>query len=222
MLEFISSEDEALFDYAHAASTYQDSSELDIVVTGNRIPDGTYWGWGWGFGDDGNQGWGSEQPTPSTEYVEDKAADALATHVASLIKNMPDYNVREYGAVIYRDQYGEIKISDIQPGPVGAQGGQVDLSGIVNQVGAHNVIGFIHSHPAIQPLNGEPNPYANLLSTGDIENFSWLDTYGDQSVDQRVYLLHGNQVDEYDVSHNLNAVPDLLNSNTVVSDTFIL
>ncbi|WP_337829184.1 hypothetical protein [Pseudonocardia sp. TMWB2A] len=222
MLEFMSSEDESLFDYSHAASTYQTSSEPDIVVTGNRTPDGSYWGWGWSFGDGGNQGWGSEQPTPSTEYVEDKAADALATHVANIIKNKPDYNIREYGAVIYRGLDGQIKISEIQPGPIGAQGGQVDLSAIVNQVGAHNVVGFIHSHPDIQPLNGEPNPYAGLLSTGDIEGFSWLDNYGDQSVDQRLYLIHGNQVDEYDVSDNQNAVPDLLNSNTVISETFIL
>lgn len=223
MLEFRAlTSEEFVFDKDMVTAQLQ-FEEPAIIVVGNPGSGAGQGGWGWRHNYGSGQGWSSEQPVPDEAYVEEKATDMLAAHVASLIVDMPDYATREYGAIVFRDQNGELKVTPLIPGPTGTQGGTVDLWPTILAVGAHNVVGVIHSHPQIQPYNGQPAPNDHILSASDATWFDWLDDNGnDGIVDQRMYLVHDNQVDEYLVDNNLDTWSTGLETNAEISDVYYL
>jgi len=153
------------------------------------------WDWGdWGdWGDYGDGGGGSGDggipmpPPPQTPCELDAAKDSVAKSIESAIKAMPDWNEREYGALILRNSDGYIYIGDIARGETVAEAkARAAAAGEENFApetrfgsvpAGFTVVGVVHSHPNEGYNNAEdienryPSDYAG---GGDYYNFEQL------------------------------------------------
>ncbi|QXT34381.1 hypothetical protein KV697_11140 [Sphingomonas sanguinis] len=147
-------------------------------------------------------------PAPTFDQATDRQVDALSMDLAAKIKAKPDSDHQEYGAWIYRDANGNIKESTILKGPDwGTSPFGRPLQDFDIPDGA-TLLGQIHNHPSLNPngqeLTGRANP-----DNFDLNAISNAGYYAQPNhnikVDEtnfRGYILHDNQVDEYDrVTH---------------------
>lgn len=153
------------------------ASEIDlvagsqtIVVTGYRIGYGSSnygggWG-GYGGGGGGSNGGYSTQdysggveypPPPENPCVLDAAKDGAARTIEDSIRQQPDWNEREYGALILRDAAGYIHVGDLVRGETVAEAearaiaaGDPDFAPRIDfpsPPAGYTVVGVVHSHP---------------------------------------------------------------------------
>ena len=167
-------------------------TEVDeIVVIGN--PGGGDWGdWGdWGdygdYIDGGGDGYGPTPPPPQNPCELDGSKDSVAKTIEDAIKAMPDWNEREYGALILRDANGYIHIGEIARGETVAEAqaraiaaGESSYAPETRFGGVpagFTVVGAVHSHPDVGYNNSEDlqNRYpSNYSGGGDYYNFGQL------------------------------------------------
>ena len=138
--------------------------ELTLLSGGDYsvAVDGPGWDWNFPSNDPGEQypggsGGGSE-PTSYVQELEnqceaDNKVDFAAQQLANLIKTMPDWNEREYAAIIYMTTDGQIRTTDLFKGQTVAEAlalGQVapetKLSAPAD-LGDGVILAVIHSHP---------------------------------------------------------------------------
>ena len=137
-------------------------------------------GWGWGGGDECS-GWdsgcsdgGGSTGSPPTyaDYLADECnmdslVDSQAQQIMNLIKAQPDWNLREYGAVVYMVG-GEIRISPLSRGESVAEaiaaGRQSQETNIQppSDLGDGVILAVVHSH------NQLPNPNQSAQQASDL------------------------------------------------------
>jgi hypothetical protein len=127
-------------------------------------------------------------PPPETPCERDAAEDAIATSAANLIKSMPDWHEREYGALIVRYPDGNYGLQELTRGEtvaealyrfnnlhIGPAAPQTKFS--FSDIGQGVIVGAIHNHPdkgytdAEDIENQYPSYYDNA---GDYGNFEAL------------------------------------------------
>jgi len=130
----------------------------DIVVTGHRY-------WDWNFPEnDPNEEYpdGTGSPGGPTSYLEqfysecelDNQVDFKAQLVAAAIKAMPDWNEREYAAVIYMVN-GEIRVGPLLRGMTVAEAQAAGLNAPRTDIyappdlGDGIILAVVHSHPDV-------------------------------------------------------------------------
>ncbi len=90
-------------------------------------------------------------------------ADALSVDAASSIRSRSDYRNREYGALIYRDAGGAIRLTPLVPGT--AVSVSFDFAAL--GVNPASIVGIVHNHPynvyrtSTQELQINLNPSVN-------------------------------------------------------------
>jgi len=158
-----------------------------IVVTGTRTGSDTPEDYDapFGFGDDEEGGNDADSERKHT----DCATDALADQIARDIRNQPDYQTREYGAVIYRDSNGELQTTQLIPGD---ENSVPDLPMVMAEIGAENIVAVVHNHP-----NDNPR-----WSSNDQQNIFWVVNYNGDADDAvvRTYIVTSIGVREYTAS----------------------
>ena len=99
----------------------------------------------------GGGGW-SPPPNPY-DRCEDRAADTLADDINDEITRQPDSDRREYGALIWRDDAGNLHRTALVPGT----NDRVDWPADSSTLGLDSysrVVGMVHSHPTMVDLGG--------------------------------------------------------------------
>lgn len=162
-------------------------------VTGSSGP-GFYFGWdtGWDWGDGGDgsssSGGGNGGSSPSySDWLYDQCGlddivDFQAQQIMNLIKAQPDWNLREYGALVYLVD-GEIRITPLTRGETVAEAvaaGRQFPETIINppsDLGDGVILAVVHSHPDV-----------GYDPAGDLEN--WYPSGNDYDLFDR---LVGNQ-----------------------------
>lgn len=124
-----------------------------------------------------------------TEFFEhicetDRNVDSLAQQVANEINAISDSNEREYGAVIYINDSGELKRSSLTPGQTVAEAIAAGLDapetriGIPSDLGSGRILAVIHSHPDVGYSNSQDidnrYPSNNPGQNGDYQTFNAL------------------------------------------------
>ncbi len=181
---------------------------------------------GWGPGNPtspgwpGNPGWpggdpGVGDPNRPSGWSEctDIAADRLAQDIHSAIQAQDDSNVREYGALIYRDADGTVRVTSLQAGTLTewtplSGNPQPSNFGLTSWT---QVIGIVHSHPAFgidgngQLVPISPDAHWEEPNPGD---WAWPDFLVGQGaggvggVNFRIYISHAGIIAEYDYYMN--------------------
>ena len=189
-----------------------DTTELDpIIVVGQRrrpgggFPRGGGGGGGGGseLGDqqletgEGDTGGGGESldpcadPETAVEWNADAAAAEAAKEFARLAaaRNPPEnLNAREWGAYLYRNSDGSIRIGTINFGPA-FQAGGVGSVALTPDGPTADVIGFVHSHASGNHL---PSDGPDLDNPGDIQVLdSLVAATGNPQL--RMYIVAQNQ-----------------------------
>lgn len=171
-----------------------ESSLEEVIVTAPR-PNPTTPGGGYNPGDygewdgyDSSEPWLPQVPPPPLTPCElDGAKDSAATTIAIEIKAKPDWQEREYGALILRDADGYIYIGNIARGETVAEAqarataaGQTDFAPETrfgSVPAGFTVIGVVHSHPDVgySPSEDLQNRYpSDYPGGGDYTNFENL------------------------------------------------
>ncbi|MEM7494393.1 MAG: hypothetical protein AAF296_13520 [Pseudomonadota bacterium] len=115
------------------------------------------------------------------ELVEETQVDNLASFIGSQIADQPDWNSREYGAVIYRDSGGNISVTSLDRGLTAAEGGG-QASVALNYPSGVEVLGFVHNHPDVGYSPTEDLELRNP-SEGDWAVFNQFISDGNASAD---------------------------------------
>jgi len=185
------------------------ADELDeVVVTGSRIerfPTAVQVTIGDHFElpsiEVGGGGW-SPPPNPY-DPCEDRAADTLADDINDEITRQPDSDRREYGALIWRDDAGNLHRAALVPGT----NGQVDWPANPSVLGLDSysrVVGMVHSHPTTVNLGGQ---WVSASHTG-IHGGDWAAADGwvtMHNLDQAnftMYISDRGAIREYDYADN--------------------
>lgn len=185
----------------------------DVWVVGQRRrPGGAFPGGGGGGGGGGNTGGpqqneleeaGPEDPPPppphpcdnpdtALEWNVDAAAAKAAKEFARLAgeRSPPEnLNDREWGAFLYRNSDGSIRIGPINSGTGFTNGGNGSVT-LIRSGSDADIVGFVHSHRSGShfPSDGPINPDA----PADLEVFEGLiQTTGNP--DLRMYIVAENQ-----------------------------
>lgn len=194
----------------------------DVVVIGDR-PDEDDGGWQPGDpipnpdgggdpppGDGGGGGGGPprEQPTDRPhDACEDRAADTLADDINDEISRQPDSNRREYGALIWRDDAGNLHRTALVPG----NNSNVPFPANSNELGIDSysrVVGIVHSHPSEVNLGTDAAPNWVPASEGYMHGGDWVAMDGWVSQNNlsinnfTVYISYQGQTREYDYADN--------------------
>ena len=183
--------------------------ELDeVVVTGSRIerlptsvqvtigdveqPVG---------GDGGGGGW--FPPPNAYDPCEDRAADTLADDINDEIARQSDSDRREYGALIWRDDAGNLHRTALVPGT----NGQVDWPANPSVLGLDSysrVVGMVHSHPSLVNLGGQWVPASHTgIHGGDwAAADGWVTIHNLDQANFTMYISDRGTIREYDYADN--------------------
>lgn len=145
---------------------------------GGSPPDGS----GDPTGGGGGGGGGTPQPPPDTACQVDEAMDGIAKLIEAMIKAMPDWNAREYGALILRDANGNIHVGQLMRGETMSESllAGRDAPRLAYQSSIPSgwtVVGTVHSRPDegydnLQDIeNRYPSSYAGGGNYGKLQNF---------------------------------------------------
>lgn len=185
----------------------------DVWATGQRREPGGLFpqrggggGGGGGGGDDGEthqQEVGDDNSAPgvyadpcaapetAVDWNADAAAAAAAKEFARLaaLKTPPeDLNTREWGAYLYRNPDGSIRIGAINSGPAFQAGGVGSVALIADGLDA-DIVGFVHSHSSGNHL---PSDGPDLNNPGDIQVLDSL-VAASGNPHLRMYIVAPNQ-----------------------------
>jgi len=91
-----------------------------------------------------------DDPLPPECQTHEDNTDSMAEFIADAIMSQPDWNSREYGAIIYLDQNGDIQAGPLQMGTTMAETNppQLELS-ITSDMQNGKILGYVHNHPDI-------------------------------------------------------------------------
>jgi len=139
---------------------------------------------GYGYGGGGG---GSGGPTDFLDNYYDQCTldnkvDFKAQQIANLIKTMPDWNEREYGAMIYMTPDGEVRMSILYRGQTVAEAVALGQSAPHTTIGWPSdlnggvVLAIIHSHPDVGYGNQQDldNRYPSSDPGADYDTFDQL------------------------------------------------
>lgn len=182
----------------------------EIVVTGSpwRVADYNPGWYDW-------DGYDTSQPEPPPwqdprphDACEDRRADTLAAQINSEIASQPDSARREYGALIWRDDDGNLHRTALRPGT----NGSVPWPADPNEVGLDSysrVVGMVHSHPSEVNLGTDAAPQWVPASHGWIHGGDWaaadgwVRMHGLSFENFTMYIAYQGQMREYDYRDNL-------------------
>lgn len=197
----------------------EDPAELDeVVVTGSRD--------GWEFlplYDNGfdietpiYSGGGGVETTPPNPYdpCEDRAADTLADDINDEIARQPDSDRREYGALIWRDDAGNLHRTALVPGTNDRVNWPADPS-TLGLDSYSRVVGMVHSHPTMVDLGG--GQWVSATHTGIhggdwAAADGWVTMHNLDRANFTMYISDRGTVREYDYADNTS------NSRTARTD----
>ncbi|MDO1558001.1 hypothetical protein Q0812_00990 [Brevundimonas sp. 2R-24] len=209
-----------------------DVTEVDgITVTGNPI---TPWdgGGGGGGGGPGSPDSDVDQLDPNAPPLperpegwsecDDRRADELARSIRDEIRNMPDSDRREYGALIYRDANGQLQRTTLMPG---TNSGWTALNpasqpGDFGLTSWSQVVGVVHSHPTEREISPgvwvtvQPTDSHHLPNSGDWQWPDFMVSQGASSAMMRIYIVHGGDEYEYDMYQNTAGARQTQATNT--------
>jgi hypothetical protein len=148
------------------------------------------------------------------DVTSDRQADRLAEQIGLEIRSQAEFNLREYGAVIWKDAAGGLHRTSIVAGPVSGTGNgtQTPISDVWSQIdfaGGGRIAAFIHSHPpvynaaSLQNPIFNPAPLSGTLSGGDFRTLIDVSRgqgafrTGYDNVNFRQYLVTGTGVREF-------------------------
>lgn len=188
---------QSLFRELTAAEIDLVAGSQTIVVTGFRLGYGSSsfgGGWGGAGGGGGSNGGYSTQdysgggeiqypPAPATPCDLDAAKDGAARTIEDLIRQQPDWNSREYGALILRDSAGYIHVGDLVRGETVAEAEARAIAAndpdyapridFPSPPAGYTVVGVVHSHPDLGYTATE-DARNRAPSADDYANFSAL------------------------------------------------
>lgn len=166
-------------------------------------------GWGGGGGD-------AVDPT-QRDYnaCEDRQADTLAADINDEIRNQPDSDRREYGALIWRDDEGNLHRTALVPGT----NGEVPYPADPNELGLDSysrVVGMVHSHPSwvLLPSGWVPASHGWMHPGDLIAADRWVSQNDLDADNFTIYVSFEGQVREYDYFDNRDENIRLLTNYT--------
>jgi len=193
----------------------------EIVVIGDRPWYELYNNWwevGGSLGGDGPDPWtdsggggdGGQTTDPTQrdyDACEDRQADTLADDINDEIRNQPDSDRREYGALIWRDDQGNLHRTALVPG----SNGSVPFPADPTELGLDSysrVVGMVHSHPSLVDIG--TNGVSNWVSAshgwiwgGDwLVADDWVNTHNLDPDNFTMYISFEGQIREYDYFDN--------------------
>ena len=167
---------------------WNDLRYLDTVFVTGFMIDAAYEQGPFGFGGGGGGG-GAPSPTPEPTPEPDldcalmeNNIDTMAELIESAIKNMPDWNAREYFAFIYLDASGSVQSSGLLPGTTVAETGNAEVdsaqiaalgTSIINNGGT--LLAHVHNHPEI----GYSSTYDKVNRSPSDADWNGFDTLTD-------------------------------------------
>lgn len=184
----------------------------DVIVpwrpySGGGYYDGGGYSQGWD-GHDTSQPWDRDPPPDTYDACEDRRADTIADQINNVIGSKPDSDRVEYGALIWRDDSGQLQFTNVTPGnnghwvpPSAPTGG-----------GFHSwsqVVGYVHSHPTQVYQNGQwidvpPESRFDRPSSGDWQTADFYISQGASAENFTVYVSYNGQIKEFDSRMNTN------------------
>lgn len=188
----------------------------DIIIVGGppRIEypgfDPNPGGGGGGEGGDPGGGGNPTQPQPTDrpyDACEDREADTLANDINVEMQGKPDLSTREYGALIWRDDAGNLHRTSLVPGT----NSEVNFPANSNDLGIDNynrVVGMVHSHPSLVYLT-ETQQWVQA-SSGGIHGGDWraadgwLQMHSISKSNFTMYVSYQGTMKEYDFHDNTN------------------
>lgn len=182
----------------------------DVVVTGRpwRVADynpGWYDWDGYDTSQPENPYWYDPRPY---DACEDRQADTLASQINSEIAAQPDSDRREYGALIWRDDNGNLHRTALRPGT----NGRVDWPADPTELGLDSysrVVGMVHSHPSWVNLGTDAAPNWVQASHGWMHGGDWAAADGWMNLHNlsfenfTMYISYQGQIREYDYRDNV-------------------
>lgn len=183
----------------------------DVEVTGERLDFDAYiflstdyvpsW-----WGDQGSGGGGGGPPPQSRSYdaCEDRAADTLAEQINNEIAAQPDSDTREYGALIWRDDAGNLHRTALVPGTNDRVNWPADPS-TLGLDSYSRVVGMVHSHPTMVELSG--GQWVSATHTGIhgrdwAAADGWVTMHNLDRANFTMYISDRGAVREYDYADN--------------------
>lgn len=142
------------------------------------------------------------------DECEDRAVDTLAADINAEIQQAPNKDIHEYGALIYRDENGNLQRTAL------LEGNNYSLTALSGALPSElgftsweQVVGFIHSHPSmVEQEDGSyipitPESRWDLPSSGD---WAFADFLRGMNNDHNLtlYISHNGTVKEFDLYDN--------------------
>lgn len=182
----------------------------DVIVTGTPPSGGGGYDPGWYDWD----GYDTSQPEPPQwqdprpyDACEDRRADSLADDINREIASQPDSGRREYSALIWRDDDGNLHRTRLVAGTNGSAPFPADPT----ELGIDSysrVVGMVHSHPSEVNLGTDASPNWVPASHGwmhggdwDVAD-DWVNNHRLSEANFTMYISYQGQVREYDYADN--------------------
>lgn len=199
----------------------------EVIVVGRRRSESGGWsgggydtGWYDWDGYDTNENAYQQDPPPPQRPADwseckDRKIDDLAKEAANRILARSDEDVKEYGFLIWEDNQGTIRLSDIIEGNNGQLTGLTHAFLSSQGIDASQVVGLVHSHPTRIELSrpdgttywvdATPESHFEMPSAGD---WLWIDgvfSEGNPNSEMlRQYIVFDGSMYEYDLYENPN------------------
>jgi len=169
---------------------------------------GDYGGWD---GHDTSEPWVPEYPPPPPDpydACEDRRADTIAEQINNIIRSKPDSDRVEYGALIWRDDSGQLHYTEVTPGDNGQWVPPAPPAGGVFHSWSQ-VVGYVHSHPTQvyqgnEWVNVRPESHFDRPSSGDWRTADFFIAQGASLENFTVYVSYNGQIKEFDSRMNTN------------------
>lgn len=169
-----------------------------------------------GFGDGDFVDTGSGDPYAGLySACTDRKADIRADEVSTELAGKSDSNIREYGAIMWKDSAGNVHMTALFPGTVDAQGNRSlpylsdSFLASLGVPSVTQIVGVIHSHPTHYVGQGggtgalrNPADRADLPSHSDWYATRDLVVRGADASNLTVYISYQGTVKEFDQKDN--------------------
>lgn len=150
-------------------------------------------------------------PATALEWNADAAAaEAAKAFARKAAEQVPpeDLNTREWGAYLYRNLDGSVRVGRINPGPTFTSGG-VGSVPLIDDGAPTDIVGFVHSHGDGNhlPSDGPPD------NPGDIEILDQVISYS-QNPTVQMYIVARNQLPVGSTPYNQINIYDKSNARS--------
>lgn len=193
-------------------------AELDEVIVTGRRPEANVWfphhsmtsydgNAVWEFNEEmftGEYLWGDGALVDPYNSCEDRRADTLADDINDEISRQSDRDRREYGALIWRDDAGNLHRTALVPGT----NEQVDWPADPSTLGLDSysrVVGMVHSHPTMVDLGGGrwvPATHTGIHGGDWAAADGWVTMHNLDRANFTMYISDRGTVREYDYADN--------------------